>query len=195
MVRRVGIFLALLGGMALPAPAAEIENPLLSVEPFIGDWGMDPESEAARSNPELLDGVAFRLEWGDPGRRILRFYEGIPGGDLDRRILENLVTFNPRSGEIVALGYQLRQDYLYESTFSFEQGGFVRDYRVTYPPDQELGDPTDGTRGWIRYRDRCRLVAAGRLHCATEQMRDGEWRAWRGSSEGYTLLRRTGAGG
>lgn len=182
--------IVILTALAVPARAETADSPLAFLEPFIGDWGMDPDSEAARKNPEMADGVAFRLEWAEPGRRLLRFYEGIPAGDLERRVLENLVTVNPRTGEILALGYQLRDDFLYESTFAPQPDGFVRDYRVTYPPEQEFRDDEDRARGWIRYRDRCRLFVPDRLHCVTEQMRGGEWRPWGGSAEGYTLVRR-----
>lgn len=165
------------------------DNPLTFLEPFIGSWGMDPEGEAVKQHPAMLDDVAFRLEWGDPGKKVLRFFEDIPDGDFDRRVLENFVTYNPRTGEVVALGYQLRDDFLYESTFRPRDDGYVREYTVTYPPEQELRHDEDRERGWIRYRDRCRLAAADRLHCVTEQHRAGEWQPW-GNADGYTLVRR-----
>ena len=163
------------------------DNPLGFLAAFIGSWGPDPEAPSDGGPPP--DFVAFRFEWADPARKLLRFYEGIPQGDLERRILENLVTFDPRSGEIVALGYQLRNDYLYRSTFEPAERGYVRDYRVTYPPEQVFQDERDRARGWIRYRDRCELIATDRLHCVTEQMKDGDWTVW-GSPDGYTLVRR-----
>ncbi|MDX1504033.1 MAG: tetratricopeptide repeat protein, partial [Thermoanaerobaculia bacterium] len=167
-----------------------VGNPLSFLEPFIGSWRPDPGGELVAADPTRADDVAFRLEWADPRRKILRFYEGIPDGDLDRRVLENLVTFDPRSGEIRALGLQLVADFLYESTFLPGEGkGFVRDYRVTYPPQQRFRHEEDRERGWIRYRDRCRLTAPDRLHCVTEQMRGGEWQSW-GAPDGYTLVRR-----
>ncbi len=169
-------------------PAAP-DNPLGFLQPFLGSWGPDPDGDFVRDNPERAADVAFRFEWGDPARKILRFFEGIPGGDFDRRILENLVAYDPRTGGVVALGFQLRDDYLYESTFRPAAEGYVREYRVTYPPAQEFGSEEDAERGWIRYRDRCTLETADRLHCVTEQQRTGEWQPW-GRAEGYTLVRR-----
>ena len=179
--------LCLLSSMAPPAAAA-VDNPLAFLEPFIGRWGMDPESDFVRQNPERRDFVAFQLEWAEPRKRVLRFIEGVPGGDLDRRILDNFVTFNPRTGAITALGYQLENDYLYESTFGPLENGFFRDYKVTYPESEELSDPVDHQRGWIRYRDSCRLLAPDKLRCRTEQMRDGKWQPW-GPPEGFSVVR------
>ncbi len=163
---------------ALTEELAEPGSPLAFLEPLIGSWSTDSET----------DFVAFRFEWADPSRKILRFFEGIPGGDLDRRILEQLVTFNPRTDEVVALGYQLQGDFLYEGTFRPQQDGYVREYQVTYPLDQEFRNEQDRERGWILYRDRCRLEAPDRLHCFTEQQRTGEWQPW-GDPDGYTLVR------
>ena len=184
------VVLVLVVAIVATARAEAPDGPMAFFEPFIGDWGMDPESEMARTNPERRDDVAFRLEWADPGKKILRFYEGIPNGDLEQRVLENLVTANPRTGEVVAVGYQLRNDFFYESTFSPMDQGFVREYRVTYPPEQEFRHEEDRERGWILYRDRCVLTAPDRLHCITEQRRDGAWQPWQGNAEGYELVRR-----
>lgn len=165
------------------------DTPLAFLAPFIGDWGPDPESDFVREDPARADFVAFRFEWADPARKLLRFFEGLPGGDYERRILENLVAFDPRSGDIHGLGYQLRNDFLYESTFRPADSGFVREYTVTYPPQQEFRNEEDRDRGWIRYRDRCELESRDRLHCTTEQRRGDEWVPW-GPAEGYTLVRR-----
>ncbi len=170
------------------APAAVPDTPLAFLSPFIGSWGMDPESEAARRDPERAGDVAFRFEWEHPSGKLLRFVEGVPGGEWDRRVLDNLVTYDPRSGEVVALGFQLRNDFLYQSSFRPADGGYVREYKVTYPPNQEFRDPEDRERGWIRYRDRCRLEAPDRLHCITEQLQGDDWRPW-GDPDGYTLVR------
>ncbi len=174
---------------ALEELELELDNPLGFFEPFIGSWGMAPESEAVRANPWLASSATFRFDWADPQRKLLRFYEGVPDDDFGARILDNLVTYNPRTGEVVALGYQLRNDFLYESTFRPQEDGFVREYVVTYPEGYELHDEEDRERGWIRYRDRCRLDGSDRLHCVTEQKRGDMWQAWRGSA-GYTLVRR-----
>lgn len=162
-------------GKATEAP----ENPLGFLEPFIGDWG-------GEDRPGF---VAFRFEWTDPRKRVLRFVEGLPDGDYEQRILENFVTFNPRTDQVVALGYQLLNDFLYESTFRPQERGYVREYKVTYPPEQEFRTDEDRERGWIQYRDRCTLIDSERLHCVTEQMRAGEWQPW-GDPEGYTLVRK-----
>lgn len=172
--RRATRSLADLEGSTDPA-----DNPLGFLEPFIGDWGGDVR-------PGF---IAFRFEWTDPRKRVLRFVEGLPDGDYEQRILENFVTFNPRTGEVVALGYQLLNDFLYESTFRPQDRGYVREYKVTYPPEQEFRTDEDRSRGWIQYRDRCRLVDSERLHCVTEQMRAGEWQPW-GDPDGYTLVRK-----
>ncbi len=174
---------------SLVADLGQPGNPLSFLEPFIGSWKMDPESDFVKSDPSRADFVAFRFEWADPQRKILRFYEGIPDGDLDTRILEKLVTFNPRTEEVVALGYQLHNDFLYESTFQPQSDGFIRDYKVTYPPEQQFRNEQDRERGWIHYRDRCTLESPDRLHCVTEQMRDEEWQPW-GDPDGYAVVRR-----
>lgn len=175
--------------IATGAAGVDTPEPLALFAPFIGSWGVDPESEFVRQNPERRDFVAFRLEWLDPGRKTLRFIEGVPAGDVERRILDNFVTFNPRTGEILGLGYQLENDFLYESTFRpLGDDGFEREYKVTYPAHQELSGEEDRSRGWIRYRDSCRLTASDRLHCRTEQMREGQWRPW-GPPEGFTTWR------
>jgi len=163
-------------------------SPLSFLEPFIGQWSMDPDGDFVKQDPSRRGFIVFHLEWVDPGKKTLRFVEGLPDGDLERRILDNFVTYNPRSREVVALGYQLENDYLYESTFHSIENGFVRDYKVTYPESQEFKDETDRERGWIRYRDHCSLVEGDKLHCRTEQMRAGKWQPW-GPEEGFFIVR------
>lgn len=169
-------------------PPLEVDTPLAFLTPFIGSWAADPESDFVKEHPERAGFVAFRFEWAHPTGKLLRFYEGLPDGDVDRRILDNLVTYDPRSGEVVAIGFQLRDDFLYRSTFRPAENGYVREYEVTYPADQEFRDPADGERGWIRYRDRCRLEAADRLHCVTEQQKGDAWQPW-GDPAGFTMVR------
>lgn len=192
----------------LSLPLVAETKPLAFLEPFLGSWGM-PRGSDSLDDGSVGDSagnapdVAFRFEWGDSGQKILRFYEGIPGGDLERRVLENLVVADPRTGTVHALGYQLRNDYLYQSTFrrlepeewtalvpeeARDLAGYVREYRVTYPAEQEFRREEDRARGWIDYRDLCRLVATDRLHCFTEQRKSESWEAW-GGADGYTLER------
>ena len=177
--------------LALPAlaSAADIKaSPLAAFEPFVGGWGPDPASERVKENPEQADDIAFLFQWSAPDHAVLRFYEAVPDGDVERRIFEAIVVADPRTGELVMLGYQARNGFLYRGSFEVSADRFVRLYDVTYPPDQEFRDPADAARGTISYRDVCTLLGPDLLECTTERRRGGEWAPW-GAGEPYRLVR------
>ena len=160
----------------------ELVRPLAQFESFFGAWGPDPDSDFVKADPARADMIAFLFEWGGADKKTVRFYEGIPGGDRSRRILECFVAADPNDGSIVFLGFQHQNGFLYRGRFEFVERGFVRLYDVSYA--EEISKEPIG------YRDRCQLIDDDTLECITEQ-RDGDgWKAW-GTGKPFRMLRKT----
>lgn len=160
--------------------------------PYIGNWHLVLSQEEKEKNPERAHFIGFKLEWVHDNHKMIRFYEGIPGGDMDQRILETLVATNLRSGKVEFLGFQMRNDFFYEGSFeALDSGeGFIRIYDVYYPPGTKFRDTTLETKGMKTYRDVCKLVGRDTLECLTQQLNGTQWGPW-GKGDPYRLTRKS----
>lgn len=183
-MKKITFFLFLIPFGLLAQNTAQVPNNLLQFQPYIGDWHTIPNPEMLEQFPETKDMVGFRFEWADPNKKTLRYYEGLPNGDVKKQILGCLVTENPRTGDIEFLGYQSRNDFLFKGTFEFaehERGKtLVRLYDVYYPHHTKFRNAEDSIRGMISYRDICYLIGQNQdtLECTVERLQNGLWKPW-----------------
>lgn len=159
--------------------------------PFVGDWYAAPDSETLKEAPELANMIGFKFSWAHDNQKILRFYEGVPRGDMKERVLECLVAANPRTGVVEFLGFQMRNDFLFKGRFEPLEGeaGFIRLYDVYYPPGTQFRNKTDERKGMKSYRDICRLKGSDTLECTTEQLDYGQYKPW-GKGRPYRMARK-----
>ncbi len=160
------------------------------LKPFMGSWYSD-DPNFFQDNLTGAQSIGFKLDWGHQQQKSIRFYEGIPGGDLDKRILELMVVPNPHTGQVEFLGYQYRNDFLFKGRFEplMPGPGFIRIYDVFYPPGTKFKYKSDERKGMKSYRDICRLIESDTLECTTEQLDFGQWKPW-GKGEPYRMLRK-----
>ena len=166
-------------------------NDLIKFQSYIGDWYIVSTPEMLDQFPETKDMIGFRFEWDDPNQKILRYYEGIPNGDLKQMILGTIVTQNPRTGTLEFMGYQTRDDFLFKGQFHFleEDKGFIRHYDVYYPHHTKFRNRQDSLRGIITYRDICKLQGSDTLECVVEKQVSGLWKPW-GKGKPFYMCRK-----
>lgn len=161
------------------------------LHPFIGEWYTDLNQDDQQASSAKAPDIGFKFLWGHENKKLLRFYEGIPGGDMNQRIVEFIVAPNPRTGSVEFLGYQMRNDFLFKGRFEpmEDEKGFIRLYDVYYPPGTAFRNKRDEMKGMKSYRDVCRLLGPDTLECTTEQLDFGIYKAW-GNGAPYRLLRK-----
>lgn len=190
-MKKTTLLLALLGIFSTQILAQTPQKGIAGFQPYIGDWYSVPDSAMLAQFPEAKDMIGFRFEWMAPHQNMLRYYEGIPNGDLDKMILGNLVAENPRTGDVEFLGYQTVNGYLFKGTFEWleDDKGFVRLYDVYYPHSTTFSRPADSVKGMISYRDVCHLLGKDTLECTVERLTDGIWMPW-GKGEPFQMVRK-----
>lgn len=125
------------------------DEPLKSLEFYIGRWGLSKEDPMVQKRPQLADLRVIDFEWGD-GRQLIRSKTGIYGKEQKIPFSEGIITYNPLSEKLVWVEYQFYNKILFEGEYvPLTDGKVQRVYTVYYAEGYDA-IPLPELEGWTR---------------------------------------------
>ncbi|MEQ9426545.1 MAG: hypothetical protein RJQ09_19135 [Cyclobacteriaceae bacterium] len=164
------------------------EEPLKSLEYYMGIWIPPLNHPMTTNNPKMAHLQVIAFEWGAQ-KKVIKSTTGIISDEYNIPFSEGTITYNPLTKKIVWLEYQYDGDLLFEGEYKpLADGSMERLYTVYYVEgDKTIPNPQEG--GWTRlYRETFTPFHQDTIAWKTETYIGEKW--IKAGSDGFKAVRK-----